>query len=319
MRALIELARQVGEKHSLDRLLTLVVTKASAELRCKHVSLRLLDASRRRLLVTARAARDVHTRGDVTFEIGEGLVGWVAKNVQAVRTGHATGDSRFVLRPDSQRKFESFLAVPLVTSGACIGVLSATDAKPDRFTEHDEDVLTLVAAICTPHLESARLARLASHDSLTGVLNRTGLDETLLGDHAVAPPFAVAMVDIDHFKKVNDRFGHAVGDEVLRQVAAQLTDGLRATDGVVRWGGEEFLVVLPGVAFDDARAIALRAWERLRGAALHTTAGDVVATVSIGLAMLRPGEDFQALVGRADRALYRAKNGGRDRVEIEPD
>jgi hypothetical protein len=71
----------------------------------------------------------------------------------------ATSDSRFVLRPDSQRKFESFLAVPLVTSGACIGVLSATEAKPDRFTEHDEDVLTLVAAICTPHLESARLAR----------------------------------------------------------------------------------------------------------------------------------------------------------------
>jgi diguanylate cyclase (GGDEF)-like protein len=317
MRALIELARQLGERHSLDRMLTIVVTQASRELGCKHVSLRLLDASRKRLLVTARAAREIHTRGDVTFAIGEGLVGWVAQHAQPVRTGRAMKDDRFVVRPDSTRQFESFLAVPLIASGVCIGVLTATDHEPDRFSAHDEDVLTLVAAICTPHLEAARLARLASHDSLTGVLNRVGLDETLLGDRPVAPPFALAMVDIDRFKRVNDTHGHAVGDEVLRHVAAILADGLRATDGVVRWGGEEFLVVLPGVAPPEARAIVERSWARLRMDPVRTSAGEIPVTFSVGLASLRDGEAFPALVERADRALYRAKNGGRDRIEIE--
>lgn len=318
MRALIELARQLGEKHSLDRMLTIVVTQASAELDCKHVSLRLLDASRKRLLVTARAAREIHLRGDVTFAIGEGLVGWVAQHAQPVRTGHAASDDRFVVRPDSTRQFESFLAVPLIASGVCIGVLTATDHRPDRFSARDEDVLTLVAAICTPHLEAARLARLASHDSLTGVLNRVGLDETLLGDRPVVPPFSLAMVDIDRFKRVNDQHGHAVGDEVLRNVAAVLADGLRATDGVVRWGGEEFLVVLPGVSAVEARTIVERSWERLRSAPVKTAAGDLPVTFSVGLASLRPGEAFTGLVQRADKALYRAKNAGRDRVEIDP-
>ncbi len=320
MRALIELARQLQGKLTLERMLTIVVTQAAQELECPHVSLRLLDASRTRLLVTARASRKIEARGDVTFSIGEGLVWAVAAHAVPLRTGAAPSDPRFVVRSDSAHKFESFLGVPLIASGECIGVLSATDARPNRFTEHDEDVLTLVAAICTPHLEAARHARLSCHDPLTGVLNRRGLAEIVLAARPLVPPLALAMADIDLFKRVNDTHGHAVGDEVLRHVAAQLSDSVRANDGVVRWGGEEFLLVLPDVDSPGAATIAERARQRVAATPARTTAGEIRVTVSLGLARLRDGESLEAIVERADRALYRAKSAGRDRVvlDLEP-
>jgi diguanylate cyclase (GGDEF)-like protein len=159
----------------------------------------------------------------------------------------------------------------------------------------------------------------ATHDSLTGLYNRAYVTE--VADHLCAlddrnPDSALAalMVDLDHFKAVNDEFGHAAGDAVLRAAAAALARVVRPGDVAVRFGGEEFLVMLSAVGGRTAIAVA----ERIRTAIAATRGLPASVTASVGIAMRHPGERFEDLVARADGALYRAKIGGRDRLDVAP-
>jgi diguanylate cyclase (GGDEF)-like protein/PAS domain S-box-containing protein len=149
---------------------------------------------------------------------------------------------------------------------------------------------------------------LARSDALTGLPNRRVLDEVLPREMARAlragAPLCLAIIDIDHFKAYNDTHGHLAGDAVLRDCAAAWDQQLRGEDTILRYGGEEFLIVLPDCAADDATEIV----ERLRAATPDEQ------TCSAGLAMWRPGESVDDLVGRADRALYAAKEAGRNRL-----
>ena len=160
--------------------------------------------------------------------------------------------------------------------------------------------------------QNRRLDALARTDALTGLANRAeavqALDRLAAASVRSGRPFAVAMVDIDHFKAVNDRFGHAGGDEVLRRVAAALADATREADLVARWGGEEFLVVMGDT--DDAGA--LLAAERLADTVRRQRVERSV-TISVGTAA-GVTADADELVGRADHALYEAKAAGRDQV-----
>lgn len=166
---------------------------------------------------------------------------------------------------------------------------------------------------------AARLEQLATRDSLTGLWNRRQIELLLGGEIQRAlrrgTPLAILLADVDHFKRVNDRFGHATGDEVLRQVAAVIASAVRAGAQVGRWGGEEFVVVLPDTSLGDALACATRLRE-----ALATTAFDLpqacAVTASIGLAAWSGAEASPALLSRADRAMYQAKSAGRNRVAI---
>lgn len=166
----------------------------------------------------------------------------------------------------------------------------------------------------------ARLADQAEKDGLTGVHNRHHLELVLGGLVARAAaglvPLTAAMIDVDHFKQVNDTFGHAVGDQVLVAVAQTLSEGVRAGDVLVRFGGEEFLALLPGARAADVARRAER-WRtslaELRVAGEHDP---VRVTVSIGVAEVGPGDDADDLLRRADAAMYKAKVGGRDRVVV---
>jgi diguanylate cyclase (GGDEF)-like protein len=156
-----------------------------------------------------------------------------------------------------------------------------------------------------------RLERLARTDPLTGLANRRRLEEVLA---ACARPVCAIMIDIDHFKQYNDRYGHPAGDACLRTVAAVLTHGARGTDVVARYGGEEFCVILPDTGLDDACRVAERIRAEIAGLREeHGPAPLGFLTVSAGVAATAagPGED---LIARADAALYRAKRDGRDRV-----
>lgn len=163
--------------------------------------------------------------------------------------------------------------------------------------------------------DASRLDLLNRTDPLTGLWNRRHLDAHLATTHlrlsAGGPGFAVLMLDVDHFKRVNDAHGHAVGDAVLSTLGRVLREGVRDSDVVGRWGGEEFIIVLDAC---DAEA-ACRVAESLRAAAHlaeHPTAGAI--TLSVGVSVATAGEPVAGLVARADEALYRAKRGGRDRV-----
>lgn len=160
----------------------------------------------------------------------------------------------------------------------------------------------------------------ASHDPLTGLANRRSGARRLAADHARAlresQPLSVLMIDLDHFKQVNDRWGHAIGDRVLMATASVLHDELRGADLGVRHGGEEFLVVLPGASSAQALAAAERIREGIAAFSVEVPETSLRVTASIGIATLAEGESPDELVARADVALYGAKSAGRNRCVV---
>ena len=169
-------------------------------------------------------------------------------------------------------------------------------------------------------LSLARIQELASHDDLTGAFNRRHFMELLVDErersHRTQQPYSVALFDLDHFKSINDRFGHAAGDAVLRDFCTLVQAHMRVTDRFARWGGEEFVLLMPVTTPVESASLAV---ERIRSAvASHdwscTSAlpPDLRVTVSAGVATCIPGESVEALVARADTALYQAKDAGRN-------
>jgi diguanylate cyclase (GGDEF)-like protein/PAS domain S-box-containing protein len=164
------------------------------------------------------------------------------------------------------------------------------------------------------------LEQLASTDGLTGLWNRRELDERVRREIDRADRYgddlSLVLYDIDHFKTINDRFGHPAGDRVLVELGRRLRSQLRESDGLGRWGGEEFLVLMPHSSGEEARRLA----EKLRRLVAETPVEDVgTVTASFGVAQRRPQEPAEAWFRRVDGALYRAKQAGRNRVELDPE
>jgi diguanylate cyclase (GGDEF)-like protein len=160
---------------------------------------------------------------------------------------------------------------------------------------------------------SAAQERLALTDSLSGMVNRRGMQDALTREIARArrsgSTTSVILIDIDHFKAINDQHGHGIGDDVLRNVARRIAGAVRASDTIARWGGEEFLVLLPDTPLHGARVCA----EHIRRA-VEASEGPLKVTVSLGAAELSAGESPHLAIGRADLRLYEAKAAGRNRV-----
>ena len=160
----------------------------------------------------------------------------------------------------------------------------------------------------------------ATQDALTGMLNRRLvldiLERELTRGQRLELPLAVLMIDIDHFKAVNDAYGHQAGDAVLKEVAARVSTTVRPYDSVGRYGGEEFLVILPGCDEPRAQIVAERLCCVVSREVVHTSAAEISVTLSLGLALSAQGETSERLVHAADRALYEAKRNGRNRVVV---
>ena len=163
------------------------------------------------------------------------------------------------------------------------------------------------------------LRRLATTDPLTGASNRrNGLARLAEALQPGTESSAVMMLDVDHFKSINDQHGHAMGDLVLCSIVLVCRKLLGEGVPMVRWGGEEFLVILPGTGMEAALATAKSIRETLAATPVDAVGGEIRITVSLGLAMAVPGDTPEAVINRADAALYAAKRGGRNRVELAP-
>lgn len=175
----------------------------------------------------------------------------------------------------------------------------------------------------TPQKETEeRLRLLATTDDLTGALNRRCIfevaNEEIERARRYVRPMSMAMLDLDHFKTVNDRFGHAAGDEALRVVVETIRGTMRKQDKIGRYGGEELLVILPETDNANARVVIERARASIENLELVRDQACIPLTVSAGIVSLRPGDDLEALLRRADEALYQAKSTGRNRVVAQP-
>jgi len=200
------------------------------------------------------------------------------------------------------------------------------DRKDAAYTRVAEAVLLALVALmlftfvlARPLLRAFRWteeqASEARIDALTGLANRRALEEILAAEISRANRFkhelAIVLLDLDRFKEINDSFGHAAGDMMLRAVSRLLTSLARQGDTVARWGGEEFVVVLPETDLPGARRFA----ERLRRTIEAHPVGEMRTSASCGVATMLPEDDVEALLGAADQGLYRAKTNGRNRTE----
>lgn len=293
-------------EREFDQIVALVKTVFSVP----YVSINLIDSDHQMMMATAGIERSVCRREDA-------FCNHTIRGHEAMIVENATKDPRFEGNPSVRGKahIRAYLGVPLTSpEGYNIGALCIFDVKPRKFGASDAEVLRNFAKIVMSQFELRLIAR---QDSLTGALTRRAFFERL--DRAVAQQdgSSLLMLDLDHFKSVNDRYGHAAGDIVLRRVSELLMANLRNLDSVGRLGGEEFGILLQAIPQDPALAIA----NRLRQAITKIIVSDfpdLHPTVSIGLATLRGDRSHSHWLARADAALYAAKDAGRNRVVVAP-
>lgn len=165
-----------------------------------------------------------------------------------------------------------------------------------------------------------RLKQAALRDPLTGLANRrllmTRLEEEQDRCRRGGAPFCLAMLDVDHFKRINDAFGHDVGDRVLCLLAQAISTQLRGYDLCARWGGEEFVLLLPDTGLEPARQLIDRIMQAVRALRLADIDEQLLLTVSVGLTAFRPDEELDKTINRADNELILAKRSGRDRLKV---
>lgn len=248
--------------------------------------------------------------------------------IQYLLVLHAALSRRFSVKGRGKHLFALALVMMIAVLGirtlaVALGVIDAVEVAQNQTVQIIFFVASLVSLIFASNgfllmaKESSdeQVSLLARKDVLTEVWNRAHIEDMANQEierfRRYGVPVAIIMIDLDHFKSVNDRFGHGVGDQVLRKFCAKVKESIRVSDILGRWGGEEFLLLLPNCNLDSAIDLA----ERIRiGVQKERFSGVGELTASFGVADFDPREDWDSWLDRADMALYRAKNEGRNRV-----
>jgi diguanylate cyclase (GGDEF)-like protein/PAS domain S-box-containing protein len=334
--ALRDTAAALNNTLKVDDVLDRILENVGRVVAYDAVYIILLDATRQIGQVVRQ--RDAQHLNHAVEMQGFKFVVSQTRNLREIQTTGAPliiGDTRryegWISTPSSAWE-HAYLGAPVIIKGEIIGFLSLASARPDAFTPLEADRLRAFANQAAIAIENARLyaevLELAITDPLTGVSNRRGLFQ--VGEREVVRglrfqrPLAVVMLDIDNFKRVNDTYGHPIGDRVLQALAVCCRAHVRNVDVVARYGGEEFILLLPEIDLECAVQVA----ERLRQAVekmvvpAETDEGRVGTTVQVtvsqGVAMLAPDTpDLMDLLVRADRAMYAAKQAGRNCIMVE--
>jgi diguanylate cyclase (GGDEF)-like protein len=322
----------LGRALTLEQVMETAFDAAAAIVEYDAAVIALYERARARHRVAAVRVRpggeglvDPAQLADLEFKDNAGLASMVVKNRHYLPAG---GEPREVSAPIYTRKVKiedarSLLVLPLLAADEPIGTLTLFARAEKRFGKDVREMLAVIANQVAISLENGLLYKkmetMATTDGLTGLTNHRTFQERfqdlLDRAHRHGGKVALLLCDVDHFKKVNDGYGHPVGDEVLRRVARVLQEVPRKIDVPARYGGEEFAVLLDNVDVSQARAVAERIRTEIARVVVDTEKGPLSVTESIGIACYpEDGRDRAALIERADLALYHAKHTGRNRV-----
>ncbi len=320
VRALRRITKVVASDRGLDPVLREVMRQLLRMVPADDCSVMLTDAAGKWLIFRDAIGLSKWEVQNIRFRVGEGVAGWVAKFRRPCLIRDARKDPRYVPVAGQRTSIRSLMSVPLMAGGKTIGVLNLTHrSKVNAFRKADIELLLLLADHVSLEIENHRLYELSISDGLTGLYNHRFVLRRTREETAEAKryrtPLSLLMLDLDHFKRVNDTHGHPAGDRVLMGMAQILREHTREADILSRYGGEEFLLVLPNTGRDGARHIAERLRRQVAATDLGGAALRLRMTVSVGLASYPDdAEDPEALIKAADDALYAAKRAGRDRV-----
>lgn len=244
----------------------------------------------------------------LTFSRDEGIIGtlfWIASSLYLLMALLMLGRAFYTTQVDAM-VFDSFTTWPVNAYTFMLGAVS-------------QFFISSLFVLMLSYKLNQKLESIATIDGLTSVLNRRGLEDAAVKMQDICKrinlSMAILLIDIDHFKKVNDKYGHLTGDDVLRHLSKEIAKVLRSSDVLGRYGGEEFCVFLPNTSESEAIGLAERIRAGVEANPFTGVQGTIRTTVSIGVAdSVRAGYDFKGLVATADSAMYGAKNGGRNRV-----
>ncbi|MBA3071306.1 MAG: diguanylate cyclase [Nitrospirae bacterium] len=310
-----------------ETLLQTILDKSAELLKAEQGSLMLLDHETEALLLKAKRGINNDITENLRIQKGEGIAGKVAELGEPFLIEDVENDPRIKQKNRLRYKTRSFVSVPITIEDRVIGVLNLSDKTTGEIFNKED--LELIQSFATQaaivmernvfYTQTEELRKLAITDSLTGLPNRRYLSdrlkEELLRSQRHVRPLSLLSVDIDRFKGFNDTFGHPIGDKALKATAESILKCVRSVDIASRYGGDEFVIILP----ETGKTLAVSIAERLRSdvAEIKSLPGGSTLTISIGIASYpEDGEISELFLENVDKALYLAKNRGGNRIEV---
>jgi diguanylate cyclase (GGDEF)-like protein len=322
-----ELGKALTSSLQLDQVLRTIMEKINEVLRPDTWSLLLMDVDKGELYFQIATGKGAEALKDVRIKLGQGLAGWVAQTGEVVVVPDTSKDSRFFAQVDARTKMEtrSIVAVPVRFRDHCLGVIELINCiGPEGFSPRDLALLEALADYAAIAIENARhvqrIHELTITDDCTSLYNARHLnfmlDTEIYRSHRYAFEFSLIFIDLDHFKMVNDTYGHLMGSKLLAEIGEAIKDKCRLIDLAFRYGGDEFVVLLPQTSKENALGVARRLHKLIREAVWLKEPGlNVHVTASVGVASYPSDSRTKAeLLHLADEAMYLVKNSTRDSV-----
>ncbi len=322
-----ELGKALTSSLQLDQVLRTIMEKIDEFLRPDNWSLLLLDEANQELYFELAVGKASQALKDVRIKIGQGIAGWVAQHGETVVVPDTTKDTRFFSQVDEKTKTEtqSIVAVPVRFRDHCLGVIELINCiGPEGFDPRDLKLLEALSDFAAIALENARHVKrihdLTIKDDCTSLYNARHmsyiLETEIYRSQRYNYEFSIVFIDLDHFKLVNDTHGHLVGSRLLAEIGNALKGHCRLIDFAFRYGGDEFVILLPQTSKDNALNVARRLHQLIREATWLSPEGlNVKITASVGVASYpMDSRTKQGLLHLADEAMYLVKNTNRDSV-----
>lgn len=304
---LFQLTKLVNSGVPLPTFLKAVAAAAVDLTSAQTCTVMLLDESRTELLNKAGHGLSAQQEVEIRFRMGEGVAGWVAEHNQPALIADVNDDERFVKVAGQATPIQSMLCVPLHSAEGVIGTLTLTADQKGKFGPDHVELMTYLGSSVVKDIENARLFRLSVTDLLTKAFNRQYLFQRLPQEveraKRYSAPLSLVLFDLDRFKALNERIGRAGGDFVLKEMARVVQHTIRDVDTLVRYGGEEFLVLLPSTELAGARITADRIHKAVEAMTVLWGQGEVKASVSAVAVQLDANDTDESLLKRAELAL----------------
>ena len=322
LNTIYQISQAVSTTLDPDKLLKSIASVAKDKLHAEASSLGIIDTASQEIVFTVATGVKKAAIQQKRMRWNEGIIGAVVSKGKPLLIEDAQKDPRFYRQMDRETGFttHSVLCVPMKIRNHVIGaveVLNPIDRKV--FARDQIPLLATLAQEAAVSLENARLFQLATTDGLTGLYSvrhfKSLLEYEMIRASRYQRALSLILLDIDFFKKINDTHGHLAGDLVLQELAKILRGGIRQIDIAARYGGDEFIVMLPEASGKEASLVAERIRKKAERAKCATGDGACSFTISLGIAAMAPRDSLSELIERADRQLYQAKNKGRNRTE----